>query len=84
VDKDAANKILYSIGQSFLTEQEAAEFSPPLTSAADFYKKLSDVVIARGSEGDAVMRLNAYAASQGVSLNAEPTRTSNLLFCGGL
>lgn len=81
--KDDANRILQTIGESYLTEKESALLPEQEGSAIAFFKLLSGILKARGSEGDAVERLNDYARSQGVRLSEKPIITSNILFCGG-
>jgi len=72
-----ANRILIFIEQPTLTEEEEE-----LLTTADglelVLKSLSTILDAREDSAGAIVKLNAYAATKGISLTATKTFTSNV------
>lgn len=77
--KAKANGILSAIGQPNLTAQELAFLECwPHTTEVEFYSSLSKIVNKRSGNGDAVERLNNYAAYQGVDVKLEKYVPNNV------
>jgi len=73
-----ANQILMYLGQATITDKEALLLKDDL-SVENILNNISAIIQSRGSEGEALEKLNAYALLNGVCLKAKKTFKSNIL-----
>jgi hypothetical protein len=78
-----ANRILLFIEQPTLTQQEAATLTTS-ESLELVLKSLSSILDAREDSAGAIKKLNAYAATKGITLEATKTFKSNVFIGAAL
>lgn len=78
-----ANRILLIINQSTLTDQEKGLLTIN-EDLEEVFKSLASILDARVDSAGAIKKLNAYAFSQGIQLEAKKTFKSNVFLGASL
>lgn len=73
-----ANQILMYLNEATITDSEARMLKDS-EEIRDILFSLADIIKSRGSEGNAIEKLNAYATLQGVELKFSHEYKSNIL-----
>lgn len=76
--KIQADQVTAAIGQPALTMSEFMSLVALINSGLDFYLALAKIMNRRGGNGDAVARLRAYAAENGVEVNLKKSVPNNV------
>ena len=79
-----ANRILLIIEQPTLTEEEEALLTTAEDDLEAVFKSLSTILNERVDSAGAIKKLNAYAFSQGIQLEAQKTFQSNVFLGASL